>query len=105
MALISTLFAIKICHRVVMHNHYHIVLKLNPELTKTWSLSALAVLPQRTVLNFEISKDDVIGKVKMRVLIKTIEDWRAWRMTATAASEMDASSHNYYSPCKLYRPQ
>ncbi len=66
MALISTLFAIKICHHVVMNNHYHIVLKINPELTKTWSFSALIVLPQRTVLNFEISKDDV----KMKVLVK-----------------------------------
>lgn len=85
-----------------MNNHHHIVLKINPERTKTWSLSALAVLPQTTVLNSEISKDDVIGKVKMRVLIKIIEDWRTWRITATAASEMDASNHNYYSPCKLY---
>ncbi len=37
LALLSSVYAIEVCAYAVMSNHYHLVIKLNPEMTDTWS--------------------------------------------------------------------
>jgi len=78
--LLSTVFSIDICSYAVMNNHYHIVLKIDPEPATTWSFDEVIqrwlCLHKGPFLIQKYQKGDVIGKAEMRVLIKIVEEWR-----------------------------
>jgi REP element-mobilizing transposase RayT len=78
--LLSTVFSIDICSYAVMNNHYHIVLKIDPEPAKTWSFDEVIhrwlCLHKGPFLIQQYQKGGVIGKAEMNVLIKIVEEWR-----------------------------
>lgn len=81
--LLSSIFAIDICAYAVMSNHYHLVLKLNPNQTKKWSntevikrwekLYSSHLLIQRIEQHSSLtpeeqaSADDIIEKYRQRL--------------------------------------
>jgi REP element-mobilizing transposase RayT len=78
--LLSTVFSIEICSFAIMSNHYHIVLKIDPEPTRDWSFDEVIqrwlCIHKGPFLIHKYLKGEVIGKAEMAIVIKLVEDWR-----------------------------
>ena len=78
---LAGIFAIDLCAYAVMSNHYHVILRVNPERAKSWSQEEvvtrwgkLFAIP--AVLS-ALLRDDVGELTDQSLLVETIEKWRA----------------------------
>jgi hypothetical protein len=78
--LLATLFSIDICSYAVMSNHYHIVVKIDPEPTKRWSFDDVIqrwlCLHKGPFLVQKYQKGELMEKAEMKVLSEIVDDWR-----------------------------
>jgi REP element-mobilizing transposase RayT len=78
--LLASVFSIEICSYAVLSNHYHIVLKIDPELPKDWSFDEVIqrwlCIHKGPFLIHKYLKGEVIDKAEMTVVTKLVEDWR-----------------------------
>jgi REP element-mobilizing transposase RayT len=78
--LLSTVFSIEICSYAVLSNHYHIVLKIDPEPTKDWSFDEVIqrwlCIHKGPFLIHKYLKGEISGTAEMAIVTKLVEDWR-----------------------------
>lgn len=81
MRLLSSLFAIDICAYAVMSNHYHIVVKLDPQQVTEWSqqevISRWMRLYKGPLLIQRQQQGDILSPAEQRTVSEIIEVWRA----------------------------
>ena len=81
--LLSTadVFAIKLCAYAVMHNHYHVVLHVRPDIASDWTdlevVKRWHQLFNGTLFSQRFARGDLLLKVEHQVLKKDIKVWRS----------------------------
>ncbi|GHA20574.1 transposase [Arenicella chitinivorans] len=74
-------FAIKLCAYAVMSNHYHVVLRVQPELAEAWSdrevIRRWHSLFAGSVLSQRFMNGDALDPVLYERLLEDVETWRS----------------------------
>ena len=77
---LSDLFAIDIAAYSVMNNHYHIVLRVDKNMTEQWTQKAVikrwSELFKLPVIITNYLKDDAQSKAELKVVDDLVEEWR-----------------------------
>jgi putative transposase len=77
----ATAFAIKLCAYAVMSNHYHVVLRVQPDMAEAWSVREVIrrwhSLFAGSMLSQRFMNGDVLGPVLYKRLLQDVETWRS----------------------------
>ena len=77
----ANIFAIKLCAYAVMHNHYHVVLHVRPDIANNWTELDVVRRWHRvfkgTLFSQRFARGDPLLKAEYRVLKRDIKVWRS----------------------------
>jgi len=77
----ANIFAIKLCAYAVMHNHYHVVLHVRPDIANNWTeldvVRRWHRLFKGTLFSQRFVRGDPLLKAEYRVLQRDIKVWRS----------------------------
>ncbi len=77
----ASIFAIKLCAYAVMHNHYHVVLHVRPDLAYDWTdldvVTRWHQLFKGTLFSQRFARGEPLLKAEHRVLKRDIKVWRS----------------------------
>ena len=77
----ANIFAIKLCAYAVMHNHYHVVLHVRPDIADNWTELDVVRRWHRvfkgTLFSQRFARGDPLLKAEYRVLKRDIKVWRS----------------------------
>jgi len=77
----ADIFAIKLCSYAVMHNHYHVVLHVRPDIVSDWTDLEVVTRWHRlfngTLFSQRFANGDALLKAEHRVLKRDIKIWRS----------------------------
>ena len=78
--LLSTVFSIDVCSYAVMSNHYHIVVKIDAEISESWSFDEVIqrwlCIHKGPFIVQKYQNGDSIGATEMKVIKDIVDDWR-----------------------------